>query len=155
MNRPDQYLGRSGGAGVGYGMGASIGAALAHKGSGKLCVDLQADGDMLYTPSALWTAAHHQIPLLVVMHNNRSYWNSEEHAEELAHVRKRPVENAPIGTMIREPNVDFAKLAQSFALHGEGPIEDPREIRPAVQRALKVVKDQGTLALVDVVCQMR
>jgi thiamine pyrophosphate-dependent acetolactate synthase large subunit-like protein len=62
------------------------------------CVDLQSDGDLLACSSALWTAAHHQIPLLMVMHNNRSLYNSEEHAEEVARLRGRPVANKGIGT---------------------------------------------------------
>ena len=152
---PAQYLGPSGGGGLGYGLGASIGAALAHLGTGKLCVNIQSDGDMLFTPSALWTAAHHRIPLLVVMYNNRAYHNDEEHQELIARVRGRPVENKGVGIWIRDPNVDFANLARSYGLHGEGPIEDPEAIRPALERALRVVKEERRLALVDVVTQSR
>lgn len=148
--RPNCYLGRSGGGGVGYGIGASVGAALAYRGSGKLCVDIQGDGDLLYTPGALWTLAHHRIPLLMVMWNNRSYYNSEAHAERIARVRSRPVENKGVGTRIEDPEVDFASLARSFGLHGEGPISDPGAVRPALERALRVVKEEGRAALVDV-----
>ena len=153
--RPGCTLGSSGGAGLGYGMGAALGAALAHRHSGKVCVNLQADGDLLFTPSALWTAAHHHLPLLVVMFNNRSYYNSEEHALELARVRERPLANAGIGTRLDDPPVNFAQMAQSFGLYGEGPITTPEAIRPALERALRVVKDEGRLALVDIVMQPR
>jgi thiamine pyrophosphate-dependent acetolactate synthase large subunit-like protein len=153
--QPGCYLGTSGGAGLGYGMGAALGGALAHRGSGKLCVNLQADGDLLYTPSALWTAAHHRLPLLVVMFNNRSYYNSEEHALELARIRERPLANAGIGTRLDDPPVNFAQMAQSFGLYGEGPITTPEAIRPALERALRVVRDEGRLALVDIVMQPR
>src|SRR5712692_4773088 len=129
--------------------------ARAQRHSGKVCVNLQADGDLLYTPSALWTAAHHHIPLLVVMFNNRSYYNSEEHALELARVRERPLANAGIGTRLDDPPVNFAHLAQAFGLYGAGPIETPDAIRPALERALRVVKDEGRLALVDIVMQPR
>ena len=151
------YLGTSGGAGLGYGMGAALGGALAQrqKGSGKLCVNLQADGDLLYTPSALWTAAHHRLPMLVIMFNNRTYYNSEEHAIEVARVRERPVANAGVGTRLDEPPVNFALMAQSFGLYGEGPIDTLEAIRPALQRALRVVKEEGRLALVDIVMQPR
>jgi len=152
---PRQYLGGSGGAGVGYASGASLGAALAYKGSGRLCIDLQSDGDLLACTSALWTAAHHQIPLLMVMHNNRSLYNSEEHAEEVARMRGRPVGNKGIGTRLDEPPVDFAMLARGFGLHGEGPVEDVRTLRPALERAIKVVVEEGRAALVDVVTQPR
>jgi thiamine pyrophosphate-dependent acetolactate synthase large subunit-like protein len=153
--QPGCYLGTSGGAGLGYGMGAALGGALAHRGDGKLCVNLQADGDLLYTPSALWTAAHHRLPLLVIMFNNRSYYNSEEHALQLARVRERPLANAGIGTRLDDPPVNFARMAESFGLYGEGPIEAPEAIRPALERALRVVKNEGRLALVDIVMQPR
>jgi thiamine pyrophosphate-dependent acetolactate synthase large subunit-like protein len=152
---PGQYLGGSGGAGVGYAIGASLGAALADKGSGRLCVDLQSDGDLLACSSALWTAAHHQIPLLIVMHNNRSLYNSEEHAEEVARLRGRPVANKGIGTRLDEPPVDFATVARGFGIYAEGPVEDARTLRPALERALKVVAEEGRAALVDVVAQPR
>ena len=153
--QPGCHLGPSGGAGLGYGMGAALGGALAHRGSGKLCINLQADGDLLYTPSALWTAAHHQLPLLVVMFNNRTYYNSEEHAINVARVRERPRERAGIGTRIDDPPVNFAQLAQAYGLYGEGPIEHSDAIRPALERALRVVKEEGRLALVDIVMQAR
>jgi acetolactate synthase I/II/III large subunit len=153
--KPGQYLGGSGGAGVGYAIGASLGAALADKGSGRLCVDLQSDGDLLACSSALWTAAHHQIPLLMVMHNNRSLYNSEEHAEEVARLRGRPVANKGIGTRLDEPSVDFATVARGFGIYAEGPVEEARALRPALERALKVVSEEGRAALVDVVAQPR
>ncbi len=149
--RPDQFLGHSGGAGLGYGAGAAIGVALAHRGTGKVCVDLQPDGDLLYTPSALWTAVHHRIPLLVVMCNNRSYHNDEVHQEMVARARRRPVENKVVGIRIEDPAVDFAGMARAFGMHGEGPIEDPAMIAPTVRRALRVVKEDRMPALVDVV----
>ena len=136
-------------------MGASLGAALAARGTNRLTVNLQADGDFLFTPAALWTAAHHRIPMLVVMHNNRSLYNSEEHGIQIAEHRERAVENAGIGTQITDPNVDFATLARSFDCYGEGPITQMSELRPALERAIRVVKEEGRLALVDVVSEAR
>ena len=155
FSKPRQHLGTSGGAGLGYGMSASIGAALALLGSGKLCVDIQADGDLLMTSSALWTAAKHKIPMLIVMHNNQSFYNSEEHGIELAKFRKRPVENAGIGTHVSEPLVDYATVARGFGVHAEGPIEKPSDVRPAIERALKFVKEKKLPALVDVISEPR
>ncbi len=149
--RPDQYLGYSGGAGLGYGSGASIGVALAHRGTGKVCVDLQPDGDLLYTPSAIWTAAHHRIPLLFVVCNNRSYFNDEDHQAVVARARHRPVENRVVGIRIEDPPVDFAGMARAFGAHGEGPVEDPALIAPALRRALRVVMEEQRPAVVDVV----
>jgi acetolactate synthase-1/2/3 large subunit len=155
FREPYQYLGGSGGAGLGYGMGASIGAALAARNTNRLTVNLQADGDFLFGPGALWTAAHHHVPMLVVLHNNRSLYNSEEHGIQIAEHRERPVENAGIGTQITDPNVDFATLARSFDCYGEGPISQMSELRPALERALRVVKEEGKLAFVDVVSEPR
>ncbi len=149
--RPDQYLGYSGGAGLGYGAGASIGVALAHRGTGRVCVNMQPDGDLLYTPSAIWTAAHHGIPLLFVMCNNRSYFNDENHQALVARARRRPVENSVVGIRIEDPPVDFAGMARAFGAHGEGPVEDPDLIAPALRRAIQVVKEEERPALVDVI----
>jgi acetolactate synthase-1/2/3 large subunit len=155
FTEPNQYLGASGGAGVGYGSGAAIGAALALKGTGKLALNIQSDGDLLMTSSSLWTAAKHRIPLLIVMHNNQSFYNSEEHGIEVAKYRKRPVENAGIGTHVDDPAVDYAKLAQSFGVAGEGPVRRPADLRPALERALKFVKEKNLPYLVDVVAEPR
>ena len=149
--QPYQFVGESGGAGLGYGIGAAIGGALAYRNTDKLCIDLQNDGDFLYSASALWTAAHHRIPMLIVMNNNRTYYNSEEHQAEVARVRNRDGSRAGIGTKIVDPPVDYAQLARSFGLYAEGPIERPDEILPAVRRAVQVVKEQRITALVDVV----
>jgi acetolactate synthase I/II/III large subunit len=155
FSKPNQYLGASGGAGVGYGSGAAIGAALALKGTGKLAVDIQSDGDLLMTSSSLWTAAKHRIPLLIVMHNNQSFYNSEEHGIEVAKFRNRPVENAGIGTHVDDPAVDYAKLAQSFGVNAEGAVRNPADLRPALERGLKFVKEKNLPYLVDVIAEPR
>ncbi len=148
------YVGAHMGGGVGYGIGHSIGAALA-LGKTQLCIDIQPDGDLLYTPSALWTAAHHRIPLLIVMYNNRSYYNDEEHQILMAKARGRPEENAHIGQRMDNPAVDFAGMARSFGLEAWGPIEDPADIRPALERAMRYVLKERKAALVDVFTQFR
>jgi thiamine pyrophosphate-dependent acetolactate synthase large subunit-like protein len=150
----NQILGKYKGGGLGYGLPASLGAALAHKGSGKFCVDLQPDGDLLFTVSGLWTAVHHQIPLLIVVCSNRSYYNDEEHQERVAEARGRPVENKTIGIRIQEPEVDFGAMARTYGCWGAGPITEPKDLVKTLREAVKVVKE-GKPALVDVVCQMR
>jgi thiamine pyrophosphate-dependent acetolactate synthase large subunit-like protein len=155
FTKPNQSLGGSGGAGLGYGPGASIGAALALKGNGNIAVAIQSDGDMLMTSSALWTAAKHRIPLLMVMHNNQSYYNSEEHGIEVAKFRSRPVENAGIGTHVDDPEIDFATMARSFGVSGEGPVRNPADLRPAIERGLRYVKEKQLPYLVDVIAEPR
>jgi len=137
-------------AGIGNALGRAIGAGTANRGSGKLQVHFQPDGDMLYTPSALWTLANQELPILVITNNNRSYGNDERHQEEVALTRERPVENKGVGIRIEGPNVDFATMARSYGVHGEGPVTTAAELRPALERALAVVLD-GKPALVDVV----
>ncbi len=149
-----QHLGDSGGAGVGYGAPAAVGAALANKKYGRISVNIQGDGDMLYAPGVLWTAAHHKIPLLTVMHNNRGYHQEVMHIQRMANRHQRGITNWHIGTMIDNPNVDFAKIAQGMGVYAEGPITNPNDLGPAIQRALAIVK-KGEPALVDVVTQPR
>jgi acetolactate synthase I/II/III large subunit len=151
--QPERFCGGSGGAGLGYGLGASLGVALALRDVGKVCVNLQPDGDFLFVPGALYTAAHHRLPLLTVMCNNRSYYNDEEHQEVMAKARGRSLENKVVGIRIEDPAPDFAKIAQGFGVYAEGPIAEPHQLGPALKRALKVVKEDRLPALVDVVTQ--
>src|SRR5687767_142753 len=151
-----RHIGDSGGAGVGYGAPAAVGAALANKKYGRLSINIQGDGDMLYAPGVLWTAAHHRIPLLTVMHNNRAYHQEIMHLQRMANRHQRGItaSRVHVGTTIDNPNVDFAKLAQGLGVYAEGPITNARDLGPALQRALAVVR-KGEPALVDVVTQPR
>jgi acetolactate synthase-1/2/3 large subunit len=149
-----QYIGIQGGGGVGYNAPASVGAALANKKYGRLSISIQDDGDLLFGPTVLWTAAHHRIPLLSVMHNNRAYHEELMHVQRMANRHNRGIDRAHIGTTFEDPAVDFAKLAQGLGVYAEGPITDPNEIAPALKRAIAVVK-RGEPALVDVVTQPR
>ena len=149
-----QFIGGSGAAGIGYNAPASTGAALANRRHGRLTVNLQTDGDLMYAPGVLWTAAHHRIPVLHVMHNNRAYHQERMHLQRLACRRSRGIERTGIGTSIEDPNLNFAKLAEVMGMHGEGPISDPNDLAPALERAIAVVK-RGEPALVDVVTQPR
>jgi benzoylformate decarboxylase/acetolactate synthase-1/2/3 large subunit len=134
-------------------IGISIGVALAHKGSGKLVVDLQPDGDLMFDLGALWIASYHKLPMLAVMFNNRAYYNDWEHQERMAHARGTDVSRAYIGMEIDKPAPDFGAVARAMGWHGEGPIDDPGEVQAAVRRAANVVLEEGRPALVDVVCQ--
>jgi acetolactate synthase-1/2/3 large subunit len=145
----------AGGGGTGTGMGVALGVALAFRGTGKICVSIQNDGDLLYTPGSLWTAAHHDIPMLVVMFNNQSYYQDVGHQTAITRMRQRPLDKVGVGVSLERPATDFGMLARSFHLYGEGPILDPEEIRPALARGLKEVRGEGRLALIDTVTQPR
>lgn len=148
------YIGAQGGYGIGYNAPASVGAALANRKYGRLSVNIQCDGDLMYAPGVLWTAAHHHIPLLTVMHNNRAYHQELMQVQIMANRHSRGLDRATIGTTICDPNIDFAKLAESMGVHAEGPISDPKELGPAITRAIEVVK-RGEPVLLDVVTQPR
>ena len=134
-------------------IGISLGVGLAHKGSGRLVVDLQPDGDLMFDLGALWIAAYHRIPLLAVMFNNRAYYNDWEHQERIARARGTDESRAYIGMEIDSPAPDFAAVARALGWFGEGPIDDPDAVQAAVRRAADVVVAEGRPALVDVVCQ--
>jgi len=149
-----QYIGGQGGAGIGYGAPAAVGAALANRKYGRLSVNIQCDGDLMYAPGVLWTAAHHRIPLLSVMHNNRAYHQEVMQVQIMANRHSRGIDRAKIGTTIDDPAIDFTKLAQSLGVHAEGPITDPKDLGPAIRRGLEVVK-RGEPALIDTYTQPR
>ena len=135
-------------------IGISLGVALAHKGKGRVVVDIQPDGDLMFDAGALWVAAKYEIPMLVVMHNNPAYYNDWEHQIRMARMRGTDEAKAHIGMDLFGPEPDFAGLARAMGCYGEGPIDKPGDIRPALDRALAEVK-KGRLALIDTVTQHR
>ena len=158
MEKHHHWLGRSGGYGVGYGAPASVGAALANRDLGRFSVSIQGDGDLMYAPGVLWTAARHKIPLLSVMHNNRGYHQEVMHVQRLANFRNRVAylgnDMAPLGTSIQNPDIEYHKLAESMGWWAKGPIKDPADLGPAIKEAVAVVKS-GQPALLNVWTQPR
>jgi acetolactate synthase-1/2/3 large subunit len=131
-------------------IGISLGVALAHKKAGRIVVDIQPDGDLMFDAGALWVAAKYEIPMLMVMYNNRAYFNDWEHQVRMARQRGTDEAKAHIGMDLFGPEPDFAGLARSMGVWAEGPITDPAEVQPALRRALEQVK-QGKPALVDTI----
>ncbi|HEY1311027.1 MAG TPA: thiamine pyrophosphate-dependent enzyme [Pseudolabrys sp.] len=158
MEKHYHHIGGPGGYGVGYGLPAAVGAALANRDAGRFSVNFQPDGDLMYSPGALWTAARHKIPLLTVMHNNRGYHQETMHLQRMSNRRNRVAflgkDLGPLGTRIENPDIDFGKLANSMGVYAAGPISDPNELAPALKKAVQAVK-AGEPALVDVVTQPR
>ena len=149
ISHPLDYLGQDGGAGVGSGPGMAVGAALALQGTDRLAVAVLGDGDYLMGSSALWTAAHYRLPLLVIVANNRSFFNDEVHQERVARTRGRPVENRWVGQRIRDPDPDLASLATSLGLLGHGPVSDPAELELVLGAAVAQARS-GAAVVVDV-----
>ncbi len=149
VEHPLDYLGQDGGAGLGSGPGMAVGAALALDGSGRIPIAVLGDGDLLMGAGALWTAAHYRLPLVVVVANNRSFFNDEVHQERVAHRRDRPVENRWIGQHIRDPDPDLAGLARSLGLDGRGPVERVEDLEATLGQAIDAART-GRPVLVDV-----
>jgi thiamine pyrophosphate-dependent acetolactate synthase large subunit-like protein len=149
FRHPLDYLGHDGGAGVGSGPGMAVGAALGLRGSGRVPVAILGDGDFLMGATALWTATHYRIPLLVVVANNRSYFNDELHQERVARERGRPVENRWIGQRIAEPDIDLAAIGRAQGAVGFGPVTEAGALRAAFREAIDAVRGGG-VAVVDV-----
>jgi len=152
FDKPYRHPGKS--LGTATQIGISLGVALAHRDAGRLVVDLQPDGDLMFDAGALWVAAKHRIPLLVVMYNNRAYYNDWEHQIRMAKLRGTPVEHAHIGMDMDDPAPDFAAMAKAMGWYAEGPIDRPGDIAPALGRAIRRVK-AGQPALLDTITQKR
>jgi acetolactate synthase I/II/III large subunit len=154
FDRHYRYNGDNGGFGIGYDTPGSVGAALAHKKQGRLSIGIVGDGDLNFQPGVLWTAVHHRIPLLLIVHNNRAYHAEVMIVQRMCGSRGRGNANAHIGSAISEPNISYAQMAKAYGMYSEGPIEDPKDLAAAYNRALARVR-AGEPALIDVVSQPR
>ena len=149
FRHPLDFLGSDGGGGLGAGPGNTVGSALALKGSGRIPIGICGDGDFLMGATALWTAAHYRIPLLIVIANNRSFYNDEVHQERVARMRNRPVENKWIGQRIDAPDVDLAAMGRAQGAVGFGPVTRAPGLEKTLSEAIAAVAD-GAVAVVDV-----
>jgi thiamine pyrophosphate-dependent acetolactate synthase large subunit-like protein len=148
-DHPLDYLGQDGGAGIGSGPGMAVGAALALEGSGRLPVAVLGDGDFLMGGTAVWTAAHYRLPLLIVVANNSAFYNDVVHQERMAGQRRRPARNSWIGQAISDPDPDLPALARSLGFHATDQVRD-RSALPSALAAAVVAARSGQCVLVDV-----
>jgi len=153
-DKPYSYLGGQGAGGMGYGAPASVGAALAAKARNRIVINIQTDGDLNYAPGVLWTATHHKLPMLTVMHNNRAWHQEYMFVEYMAGVRGRGALNAHIGSTLRDPYIDYVKMAAGYGMAGEGPITDPTKLSAALKRGVAAAK-RGEPYMIDVITQPR
>ncbi len=153
-DKPYSYLGGHPAAALGYGLGASTGAALAARDRDRIVINIQTDGDLNYTPGSLWTAAHHRLPMLTIMHNNRAWHMELMYVQYMTGVRGRGHDRAHIGTTFRDPYIDYAKMAEGYGMRSEGPIDDPEKLAAALARGVEAVKN-GEPYLIDVITQPR
>jgi thiamine pyrophosphate-dependent acetolactate synthase large subunit-like protein len=148
FRHPLDYIGHDGGAGVGSGPGMTVGAGLALKGSGRIPVAVMGDGDFLMGNTAVWTAAHYGVPCLMVVCNNRSFYNDERHQGRMARERGRPEENRWIGQRIGDPDIDIAGMARMMGAVGIGPVTQPAAVQPAIEEGLAAARD-GKVCVID------
>jgi len=153
-DKPYSYLGVYPAAALGYCLGSCVGAALAAKERDRIVINIQGDGDFNYMPGAVWTAAHHNLPMLTIMHNNRAWHMEYMYLQYMAGVRGRGTDRAHIGTTFRDPYMDFAKLAEGYGMNSEGPISDPNKLVAALERGIESVRG-GEPYLIDVLTQPR
>jgi acetolactate synthase-1/2/3 large subunit len=153
-NKPYSYLGGQGAGGMGYGAPASMGAGLAAKSRNRIVINIQTDGDLNYSPGVLWTAVHHKLPVLTVMHNNRAWHQEYMFIQYMAGVRGRGAERATIGNVLRDPFIDYTKMAAGYGMAGEGPISDPTKLSAALRRGIATVK-RGEPYMIDVITEPR
>jgi thiamine pyrophosphate-dependent acetolactate synthase large subunit-like protein len=126
-----------------------VGAALALRGTGRMVVGICGDGDFLMGNTALWTATHYKLPCLILVANNRSFYNDEMHQERVAKQRSRPVENKWIGQRIDEPDIDLAMMARAQGAIGIGPVKELSALKSSIEEGIKHVKN-GAVCVVDV-----
>lgn len=153
-DKPYSYLGVYPAAALGYCLGASTGAALAARDRQRIVINIQGDGDFNYMPGAMWTAAHHRLPMLTIMHNNRAYHMELMYLQYMTGVRGRGTDRANIGTTFRDPHISYAKLAEGYGVRSEGPISDPELLAAALARGVDAVSN-GEPYLIDVLTQPR
>ena len=142
------YLGKDGGGGLGSGPGLSVGAAVALEGMGRYAVSVLGDGDFCMGATAIWTAVRHRIPMLILIDNNRSYFNDELHQENVAKARGRDVRNRWIGLRMEDPMPDIATLARGQGAVGIGPITRAADVAAALEQGVAVLK-QGGVCVID------
>jgi thiamine pyrophosphate-dependent acetolactate synthase large subunit-like protein len=148
---PLSFMGNDGGGAVGTGPGHTIGAALALKDTDRLTIGVLGDGDYLMGVSALWTASHFEIPVMIVVADNRSYYNDEMHQERVAQMRSRPAQNRWIGQRIDDPRVDLVAMARAQGFGSEEPVSTTEALAKALKRGAEIVAKGGRYFIDSVV----
>jgi acetolactate synthase-1/2/3 large subunit len=150
LRRPGSYFSQSPASGLGWGLGAALGAKLA--APDRTVVGCVGDGAYIFgTPTAAhWTARAHDLPVLTVIFNNRA-WNA---------VKRAVTSHAPQGWAVRtgmqmselDPAPDYELVARASGLWAER-VEDPGVLPEMVRQALRVVREDRRPALLNVLCK--
>ena len=148
IREPGHYFGNTSAGGLGWGLGAALGAKLAAPAKTLICA--LGDGAYMFGNP---TAGHYvseamQLPVLFVIANNARW--AAVHRSTLATYPKghaSEMKAPPFATL--EPSPRFEHVIQASGGHGER-VTEPKELMPALQRALKVVREEKRQALVNV-----
>lgn len=137
--RPGQWF--RGAGGIGMGLPRAVGVQVARPG--RPVVGIIGDGASMYSLTALWTAAHHDLPIVSVILNNRSYRTLKQNT--LKARSADPAGRVFVGADLTDPDIDFVSLARGFGVAGTM-VSKPDDIEPALTGALA----SGRPALIDV-----
>jgi benzoylformate decarboxylase len=140
--RPAQLVKVRGG-GIGPGLPGTLGAALACPD--RKVVGICSDGAAMYSITALWTAAHHRIPVTFVMLNNRSYRILKLNL--LEYLGPAATDRRFVGMDLDDPELRFDRMAEAMGMPSVR-VERPEELAPVLQKA---IAHEGGPFLVDVV----
>ncbi len=150
LDRPGSVAGAGGGAAaLGSNLPRAVGAGLAAKEQGGFAVALNGDGDFFYNPASIWTAVHHQIPLLVIVLDNGGYIGEAGHVSWTSESRDRSTSRTYIATEIINPSMDIAAMARAQGAYADT-VEDPAALGPALAKAVEVIKKDSTIAVLSV-----
>ncbi len=137
-------IGRTTGYALGWGVGAAIGVKLARPNN--QVVSLQGDGGFLFGQiEALWSASRYDVPIIIVIFNNRCY--NETRVRMLGRRGRQAQEQKDMLSYLGDPNVDYAQVANAFGIKGEK-VSTPDQIQPAMERAVRTTRE-GRPYLID------
>ena len=143
FRHPLDYLGKDGGGAVGTGPAHTVGAALALKGSGRMVIGVVGDGDCAMGMNALWTASNQNLPMMLIVANNQSYFTAEVHQERMAIQRRRPVENKHIGQRLDSPAIEHTQIAMGQGFDAHAPVRNVDELKQALAEGERIVRAGG------------
>ena len=150
-----RLIGQTTGFALGWGVGAALGVKTALPDREVVC--LVGDGAFLFGQiESLWTASRYDIPVLIVIMNNRSYDNERNRIEAGSPLwRNKDTRDQwkDVSGYLGRPDVDFAGLAQSFGIEG-ATCTKPDELRKALKRAKRVMAEGRPFVIDAVIMQL-
>ncbi|KYQ97220.1 hypothetical protein AWY96_01370 [Serratia plymuthica] len=145
------HLGNSGGCGLGYGVGASIGAAFGIEDKNKIIISFIGDGDLNFSSSTLWTASHYKLPIIFIVVNNQGYYNTKTHSTYISKIRNRELKREFTGNEIIDPEVNYEHLASAYGIKFIGTATDLKSSEDILFKAISFMNDCHSPSLIELV----